>query len=105
MLWFDWVGAVAGILAISGAGIEYVRWANRRGFSLLGRWVGKHLAPVVAEHIEMQIAPVREQLSPNGGNSTYDRLVRLDQWRIDTTRTLDRLDSTMTRHLEAHSRN
>jgi len=103
------IGMAAASLGVLGMGgvAGWARYLHRTGSSIAGRWVGRHIAPIVTA----ELAPVIEQLSPNHGTSAVDRLDRLTQWTEDADSRFDRIDEAqakaairMDRHLEAHTK-
>lgn len=104
------LGTIAALLAIAGAVTLWIRRAHKAGTSLAGRWLAKHIAPVVAPVVAREVRPLIEQWNPNSGSSAFDKLTRLDQWRIDADKRFTGLDETvgevrdmMVRHLEVHA--
>lgn len=115
----DWpttIGTVAALLALTEEIVRRARRARKMGTTLIGRWIGKHIAPAAGqaaaeaatEHLRQMVTaelePIRKELSPNSGSSSFDKLTRLDQWREDFTNSVDAQFRAVNRHLTEQDR-
>lgn len=101
------LGLISAVLCIGGVIFAKIRWLKG---SIIGRLFAKHAAPL----IERELRPVKEQLTPNGGQSAVDKLTRIDQWRVDFSQYvndqfhdvkqhLNRQDQELYEHLRDHA--
>lgn len=115
----DWktiIGTVAALLALTEEVVRRGRKARKMGTTLVGRWIGKHIAPAagqaaaaaatehIREMVTAELEPIRKELSPNSGSSSFDKLTRLDQWREDFTSSVDAQFRAVNRHLTEQDR-
>lgn len=121
------LGSVAALLAIVSFMWVQVRRAHKAGTTLLGKWIGRHIAHAAGqaaadaatahlrEMVTAELAPVVAQLSPNSGSSMADKVTRLDQRLADFTLAvaddfrsvnehLTEQDRAMRQHLRDHAR-
>lgn len=90
---YYWVAIVGGALLILG----YVWRAAERVKHHLSTELRSDVRADVREEVAAQVAPLVRELSPNSGTSLRDRVVRLDEWRVNVDKRLDRQDAQLSR--------